>query len=164
MRKNYLIRYILVPLLLLNLSSCSMPSLLSPKETVKLYLDELVIFKDPIYRKASLDELEGDPEKVKRYKKAAQTIKELLWTDSSSLRPERRKKLILTVGTMITCKGYTITSERIENNKAFVTAIFEKTSLFNKDLGIASNQDSETTTIPCLQVNSLLVKQQIIRR
>ncbi|GAI93350.1 unnamed protein product, partial [marine sediment metagenome] len=77
MRRKYLIKYVLVPLLLFNLSSCSMPSLLSPKETVKLYLDELAIFKDPIYKKASLDELERDPEKVKRYKKAAQTIKEL---------------------------------------------------------------------------------------
>ena len=146
MRKKYLIRYILIPLLLLNLNSCSMPSPLSPKETVKLYLDELAIFKDPIYRKASFDELERDPEKIKRYKKAVQTIKELLWTDSSSLWPERRKKLLLATGAMITYKGYRITSERIEDNKAFVTVILERTSLFNKDLGKASKQDSKPIT------------------
>ena len=153
MRKKYLIKYVLVPLLLLNLSSCSMPSFLSPKETVKLYLDELAIFKDPIYRKASLDELERDPEKAKRYVKAVENIKKLVWTDRSSLWPERRRNLVIMVGTVVTYKDYRIISERIKDNKAFVTVIFGKTSIFNKDLGKASQQDSKPTTYELIKTN-----------
>ena len=139
-------------LLALILTSCSAPSL-PPKETVKLYLDELSVLKDPLYKKLSLDELGGDTEKTKRYKEATKTVKGLLWHDSSSLKPERRKKLLLAAGTIITYKGYKITEERIKEDKAFVTVIFEKTSLFNKDLGKASQEDSKPFTYELIKTS-----------
>lgn len=142
MRMARIIAYILVPIVLLSLISCAGPSL-SPKDTVKLYLDEMMIFKDPLYKRAALDELKGDSEKAKRYAKAGQTLKELLWTDPSSFRPERRKKLLITLGTIVTFKGYRILSDRVEGDKAYVTVALEETSLFNIDLGAASEKDSK---------------------
>lgn len=143
MQRNHIINWILILSLILSLSSCTRPPVLSPEDTVKLYLDELAIFKDPIYRKTARDKLKEGSEEFKRYTKAVQTINGLIWVDKSSLLPDRRKSLIVTAGTIITYKDYNIIDERIENNKAFVTVVFEKTSLFGKDLGKASQQDSK---------------------
>ena len=121
-----------------------------PKDTVKLYLDELAIFKDPLYKEAARKELRGDPEKVRRYAKAGEVIERLLWTDASS-NPERRKKLLLGVATIITYKGYRIASEQIKGNKAFVGVVFEETGLFGKDLGAAARRESRTVTYELLK-------------
>lgn len=142
MRMARIIAYILTPILLLSLISCARPAP-SPKDTVKLYLDKMMILKDPLYKGVALDELKGDPEKAKRYAKAGETIKELLWTDSSSLRPDRRKALLMSLGTIVTFKDYRIISERVEGSKAYVTVVLEETTLFGKDLGIAGQQDSK---------------------
>jgi hypothetical protein len=139
MPRNSIINWIFILLLLPSLSSCSKAPALSPQETVKLYLDELAIFKDPIYKKAALDKLE-ESEELERYKEAVQTIKRLIWTDKSSLQPEKRKSLLVAAGAMFTYKDYILIDEKIYDNKAFVTVVFQKMRLFGADLGKAGQQ------------------------
>jgi len=154
-----------VLVLTLSLVSCAPP--ISPKETVKLYLDELEVFKDPIYKKAASDELKQDPEKAERFKKAGETVKELLWTDSSSMWPEKRKQLLIGIGSIVTHKDYEITNEHFEDNKAFVTVIFGKVMLFGKDLGRLGDRQSKPVTYELIKtrqgwrikdINSMLAR------
>ena len=140
MSRNRIINCILILSLIFTLSSCSRPPALSPKETVKLYLDELSIFKDPIYKKAALEKLEEESEELKRYQKAVQIINRLVWTDKSSLWPEKRKSLLVAAGAMFTYKSYTIIDEKIYDNKAVVSVAFERMKLFDVDLGEAAQQ------------------------
>jgi len=145
MRQKSLIGCILISLLVISLSSCTIGAK-SPTDTVKHYLDEMMIIKDSLYKEAARDQLKGDPEKAKRYTEAGQTVKELMWTDLSSLKPDRRKKLLMTLGTIVTFKSYNVLSERIEGDKAYVEVVFGETSIFEKDLGEASRRDSKPTT------------------
>ena len=145
MRNNKL-TWLVIFSLVLSMASCSRAPLASPRDTVKTYLDELEIFKDPIYKKAALDEMQEDPEKAERYKKAGETIKELLWTDKSAMWPEKRKEILIGAGAIVTHKDYKIISDRIEGNKAFVTVIFERVTLFGKDLGKLSDHRSRPVT------------------
>ena len=106
----------------------------------------MMIVKDPLYRQASRDELKGDKAKAERYAEAGRTVNELLWTDPSSSKSDSRKKLLMALGTIVTFKGYKITSERVEGDKAYITVILEKTSLLGKDMGEASQQESKPIT------------------
>ncbi len=146
MKIKYIGKFILAGVLFINLISCvPLAPSLSPQDTIKTYLNELAIFKDAVYRKAALDELKKDPEKAKKYIEAGRTINNLLWTDDSS-NPDRRKKLLLSAGTIVTYKGYEIMSERIEGNSAFVEVVFKKAAVFDRNMGAASAQDSKPVT------------------
>jgi len=145
MRKAILIILLILVSLLAFKQIFYKPSL-SPKEIVKLYLEELEIFKDPFYEEAALDKLTEDSEAAKRYVQAVKTLDNLIWTDRSSVFPKRRRDVLLTCAVIITSEGYEIIDERIEGKQAFVTVIFKKTSLFNLNLGKMDKQDSPPTT------------------
>ena len=120
-------------LAIMGIISCSAPSL-SPGETVRLYLEELKIFTDPFYKQASVDTLKEDTEEARRYLKAVKTIDKLIWKDKGSLTPQRRRVIILTVGTVITYEDYEIIDEVLKGDLAYVTVIFKERTLFNLDL------------------------------
>lgn len=150
MRQKSVTGCILICLLAIGLSSCAI-GVKSPTDTVKLYLDEMLIIKDPLYKEAARDGVKGDAEKAKRYTEAGETVKTLMWADTSSPNPERRKQLLMTLGTIVTFKSYNILSERIEGDKAYVEVVFKETSILEKDLGSASQQDSRPTTYELLK-------------
>ncbi len=124
------------------LTSCAQKPHLSPKETVELYLNELRIIKDPIYKKAVRDELAQDKEKARRYVKAANTVNGLIWKDISSAHVKIRRNLLMAAPLILTYENYKIISEDIQGKKAFVTVVFGKTCVFGLDLGEASRRDS----------------------
>jgi len=134
MRKKSLIAALLIPALVIGLSSCSMGTK-SPENVVKVYLDEMMIIKDPMYKKAARDDAAGDPKKAKRYEEANRKVEDLMWTDPASIRPERRKKLLMTLGAIVTYKSYRITSQKIESDKALVTVEFQPPVKTAKDKG-----------------------------
>ncbi len=145
MSKRAWIDCILISFLVMCLSSCAVGTK-PPADTVKRYLDGMMIVKDPLYRGAARDELKGDPQKSKMFAEAGKTVEELMWADPSASNPERRKKLLMTLGTIVRYKSYEITGERVEGDKAYVDVVFKETAVLDKDLGNASRPESKPTT------------------
>lgn len=136
--------------LIIFISACGkVTAPLPPNEVVKLYLNELSILKDPIYKKKFVK----NSGQAKRYVQAKENVENLIWISGSSRSDKFRKNMFTSAGLLFTSSSFEIKDERIEGEKAFVTVVFEKVGLMGRDLGKASEGSSNPILYELIKTN-----------
>ena len=132
-------RSLFVVLMALSFASCAKSPNATPEGTVKLYLDELAIIKNPeYYKEFKKPAAEKDELKIKRYTLAVKNTEDLIWNDPKVKKSSRRKTLMLAPLMILRYSGYSVTDVKIEAKSAFINTTFQI-------IGFGKNSESATS-------------------
>ncbi|MBN1871343.1 MAG: hypothetical protein JW800_02105 [Candidatus Omnitrophica bacterium] len=158
MRIARLIETMVIAITIFSLVSCSKPVMLSPKDTVQRYMNELEIIKDPnYYKEFKKDAPERDSTKIDRYTMAVKATEDLVWTEPGRINATRKKTLMLAPLMVLKYKGFDITDVKEEKDVAFVTAVLNKLGVAGKNpdefLPFVQGEDYMPVTFELIKTN-----------